>query len=108
MSCPHASGLAALLKGTHPEWSPAPIRSVMMTTANPLDNSQQQIRDVGTDFDVATPLAMGAGQVDPNRALNPGPIYDATTQDYVNFLKGSRSSAIVLACLQNKYVKNFC
>ncbi|TKY74995.1 Subtilisin protease SBT1.7 [Spatholobus suberectus] len=84
MSCPHVSGLAALLKGTHPEWSPAAIRSALMTTAYRTYKNGQTIKDVATGLP-ATPFDYGAGHVDPAAAFDPGLVYDATVDDYLSF-----------------------
>lgn len=34
----------------------------------------------------ATPLDYGAGHINPNKALDPGLIYDMDTRDYINFI----------------------
>ncbi|KAK9135943.1 hypothetical protein Syun_015273 [Stephania yunnanensis] len=79
-------GNAKKRKGAHPDWSPAAIRSAMMTTANLLDNTLSPIKDNGLYLEQASPLAMGAGHIDPNKALDPGLVYDVGAQDYVNHL----------------------
>ncbi|KAL9330630.1 hypothetical protein ACSQ67_000240 [Phaseolus vulgaris] len=84
MSCPHVSGLAAILKGAHPQWSPAAIRSALMTTAYTSYKNGAAILDVATG-QPATPFDYGAGHVDPVAALDPGLVYDANVEDYLGF-----------------------
>ncbi|KAL2316998.1 hypothetical protein Fmac_030874 [Flemingia macrophylla] len=84
MSCPHVAGVVGLLKTFHPDWSPAAIKSAIMTTATTLDNSNLPIRDA---FDkLATPFDYGSGHIRPNLAMEPGLVYDMRTRDYLNFI----------------------
>lgn len=85
MSCPHISGLAALLKAAHPDWSPSAIKSALMTTAYTHDNTNSPLPDASGGA-ISTPWAHGAGHVNPQKALSPGLIYDASTNDYITFL----------------------
>ncbi|XP_043717338.1 subtilisin-like protease SBT1.3 [Telopea speciosissima] len=85
MSCPHVSGVAALLKARHPDWSPAAIRSALMTTAYVHDNTRNPIIDSSTGTP-SNAFDHGAGHINPSRALDPGLVYDMGVQDYFEFL----------------------
>ncbi|CAM0910052.1 unnamed protein product [Alopecurus aequalis] len=84
MSTPHVAGIAGLVKTLHPDWSPAAIKSAIMTTATDLDTERRPILD--PNLQTGTPFGYGSGHVFPSRALDPGLVYDASTADYLNFL----------------------
>ncbi|KAH7430337.1 hypothetical protein KP509_09G094300 [Ceratopteris richardii] len=92
MACPHVSGIAALLKSAHPDWSPAAIKSALMTTAYTYDNAGNHILDTAYSLQMsATSLAYGNGQVNPVHAIDPGLVYDIEAIDYLNFLCGLKN-----------------
>ena len=69
MASPHIAGLAALVIGKHPKWSPMAVKSALMTSATTRDNQGQPITlDTGG---LATARDYGAGQVLPPRCSCP-------------------------------------
>ena len=64
MACPHVSGIAALIMSIHPDWSPAAIRSALMTTAYPAYKNGKTLLD-GFNKKPATDFGFGAEHVDP-------------------------------------------
>ncbi|KAL4562577.1 hypothetical protein LXL04_034786 [Taraxacum kok-saghyz] len=87
MACPHVSGVVGLLKKIHPDWSPSAIKSAIMTTANSRDNDGHPMMDESKSE--ASPFSRGAGDISPNRAMDPGLVYDLSVNDYLDFLCAS-------------------
>ncbi|KAJ0976883.1 hypothetical protein J5N97_012357 [Dioscorea zingiberensis] len=87
MASPHIIGIAAMIKSVHRDWSSAAIRSAMMTTADIVDNTGNSIIDMSSGT-AGSPLEYGAGHINPNKAMDPGLVYDITVQDYIDFLCG--------------------
>ncbi len=79
-SAPETTGVAVLLKEAHPDWTPGMLKSALMTTAY-----QGVIREDGTPAD---PFDVGAGHIDPNRAIAPGLVYESDYRDHAAYLCG--------------------
>ncbi|MGH3445505.1 MAG: S8 family serine peptidase, partial [Nocardioidaceae bacterium] len=75
MSAAHVAGLAAFVAGQHADWTPAEIKSAMMTTGFDLQAN-------------AGPFAEGAGHVDPTRFLDPGLVFDSGPAAWRGYLSG--------------------
>ncbi|KAK9146987.1 hypothetical protein Sjap_006890 [Stephania japonica] len=104
MSCPHVSGVAALLKGAHRDWSTARIKSAMMTTAYVRDNLGNPFIEETTNKTTDV-WAYGSGHVDPEKAADPGLVFDLTVDDYVQFLCGSGYSKKDIQIVTRRAVK---
>jgi len=91
MASPHVAGVAALLKQRHPDWTPAAIKSALMTTAYDTytDGLSTGVAWDATAKNTGTlPWAQGAGHIAPTSAADPGLVYDIAPVDYARFLCG--------------------
>ena len=75
MATPHVAGIAALLREAHPQWSPAAIKSALMTSSR---TTLVQSDGEGQ----ANPFEFGAGHIVPNSAVDPGLVYELGADDY--------------------------
>lgn len=80
MSAPHIAGLAALVQGVHPRWSPMQIKSAMMTTATDL-----KAADGSRSKDL---FAQGAGHVNPKSFLDPGLFVLSDWEQWYGYITG--------------------
>ena len=90
MSAPHVAGLAALLKDLHPDWSPMMIKSALMTSAS-------DVLD-GPPTNSAVIFRQGAGHVAPNKAADPGLVYNSDINDWFAFLCGTTTAVNPTTC----------
>ncbi|XP_056864949.1 subtilisin-like protease SBT3.13 [Raphanus sativus] len=86
MATPVVSGIIALLKSLHPNWSPAAVRSALVTTAWRTSPSGEPIFAEGSNKKLADPFDYGGGLVNPERASKPGLVYDMGIQDYIDYM----------------------
>ncbi|MEO6086507.1 MAG: S8 family serine peptidase, partial [Umezawaea sp.] len=66
MSAPHVSGIAALVRETHPDWSPEEVKAAVMNTAG----ADVKSGDDNTDGFTEAPMRVGAGRVDARAAVD--------------------------------------
>ncbi|MEO8084709.1 MAG: S8 family serine peptidase [Ardenticatenales bacterium] len=66
MAAPHVAGAAVMIRQIHMDWSPAMIKSALMSTS--------QYTNVWVDAKPAQPLDIGAGRLDLAHAADPGVI----------------------------------
>ena len=80
MATPHVTGVSLLLKQAHPSWSPAAIKSALMTSAfDTLDDGLTGMQNG------RLPWSQGAGFISPNKAIDPGLVYDMGKADFVKY-----------------------
>ena len=91
MAVPHVAGIAALLREAHPDWNPAALKSALVTTAR-----QDVHKEDGST--PADPFDFGGGHVVPNRAVAPGLVYDAGSDDFDAFLCGRDEERLNVDC----------
>jgi len=91
MSAPHVTGAAALLKQLHPTWTPAQIKSALMTTA--------KFDGLYTDYGQTTPALVmdrGSGRIDLSQA-GTSLTFDKPSHSFKQMAAGTTDSVTIQA-----------
>lgn len=80
MATPHIAGAAAVLRQLYPSWSPAAIKSALMTSTTPVKLSSGAADPNRWNY--------GSGHLNPNGSAVPSLVYDTDLGDYGRFLCG--------------------
>ncbi|CAA7406463.1 unnamed protein product [Spirodela intermedia] len=104
MATPHLNGIAALLKTSHRDWSPAAIKSAIVTTSTTVNSRGDPLTDANGGT-TAGYFATGAGQVDPPRTDDPGLIYDLKANDYITYMCSIRYTDVQVTAVSRRAVK---
>ncbi|XP_059304449.1 subtilisin-like protease SBT3.4 [Lycium ferocissimum] len=106
VAAPHISGIVALLKSLHPHWTPAAIKSALVTTAWQTDpHSGEPILAEGNTNKIVDPFDFGGGLVNANGAKDPGLVYDMGESNYVfNYLCPMGYNTSAIGSIINGYV----
>jgi hypothetical protein len=84
---PYTAGVVTLIRRAHPDWSPAEIRSALITTADPSNLINETIGTPATRDDA------GGGIVHPRAAMDPGLVFDTPAADHQAVIDGTLSEA---------------
>lgn len=89
MAAPHVAGAAAVLLQLHPDWTPAQIKSALMSTA------ETDLADF--DGSAVGVLDHGAGRIDLGHAGDPGLTFDKPSVSFGGMYAGASDSMTVKA-----------
>jgi serine protease AprX len=86
-SAPIVTGVAALILGRHPDWTPDQVKGALMLGAKPMPQANSMSEGVG-EVNASRSIELSATPPNPNRALAPfivtdpvsgGPLFDAAS-----------------------------
>ncbi len=80
MAAPNLAGMAALMAGKYPDWSPMAVKSAMMTSAGDVLNADGSA--------LSDNFATGAGSASPDAMVSPGLVFESDARQWDALLLG--------------------
>ncbi len=91
MAAPHVSGAAALLRQLYPTWTPAQVKTALMTTANTI------VHDPSGGSAPVGAMGQGAGRIDLRQAYDPGLLLSPPSHSFGEIQAGAVASVTATA-----------